>query len=216
MSEPQKQRFFCSLCGSEISENDILSGAAIRRFHEIYCLEHFNEKFPDECLSHPGTAVTTQCSHCGRWACDDCFVELAGKKVCHQCKPAILGELITGQPALVVEKRKRGFRPFRIGRDVIRRLAGRRKERVIKRYLEAEPSGPQPKPLDPDKAAFASGLLGLALPIFIPAAIICNVEYRSKVKHGKADRTVLGDLGLLILIASVVVWTVVIAGLILP
>ena len=120
--EPAPQ-FYCPVCRAGITQNDIDSGAAIRRYHEVYCLEHFREKFPDECEGHPGTPVTAQCGQCGRWVCDDCLIDLAGEKVCAKCKPARIGEIITGQPAAQVVRKR--WKPLTMGKNAIRQVGAK-------------------------------------------------------------------------------------------
>jgi len=106
MAEMDKEQFYCAFCKRPVTRRDLDKGAAVERFGEILCIEHFNELYPDECISHPGQKVTTQCDYCGRWACDNCFIEIDGKKVCSRCKPAVIGEFITGRQARpIVEAR---------------------------------------------------------------------------------------------------------------
>ena len=111
MLRKRKPDFFCYECRAGITEKDIESGQAVRRYDRVYCLEHFNELFPDECPGHPGTEATEKCSLCGRLVCENCIIELADKKFCAACKPAVIGEFITGQPA-TPPRIKRFFKPF--------------------------------------------------------------------------------------------------------
>lgn len=104
MPEEPKPQYFCPECQAGLTEDDILDGLAVRRFDEVYCYRHFKEKFPDECEEHPGKPVSGRCSRCGRPICDDCAVELVGRKFCRTCKLARVHELRTGQPEEQVEE----------------------------------------------------------------------------------------------------------------
>ena len=110
MAEMEKEQFYCAVCKRPVTRRDIDRGAAVVRFGEVLCLEHFDELYPDECISHPGEKVTTQCDYCGRWACDNCFIEIDGKKVCRQCKPAVVGEFITGKEARPIMEKPPPFK----------------------------------------------------------------------------------------------------------
>ena len=94
-----EKRYFCPACGIGLTEDDIKIGDAIRRFKEVYCIEHFQQKFPNECLNHPGTVATNECARCGARVCDNCIVNLADEKICASCKPDRLVEITTGNCA---------------------------------------------------------------------------------------------------------------------
>lgn len=132
MDEPMEPRYFCPVCQTGFSEEAIDEGAAIKRYNEVYCREHFREKFPDECIDHPGTLVSAQCSRCGRRVCENCYIELRGKKICGRCKPARMVEMVTGRPARRVEKRYWG--PARIARGLVDRFRARRREMVRREW----------------------------------------------------------------------------------
>ncbi len=97
MQEEPKPQFYCPECQVGLTEDDILDGLAVRRYDEVYCYKHFKEKFPNECEEHPGKLVSARCSRCGRPLCDDCAVELVGRKFCRTCKLARVHELRTGE-----------------------------------------------------------------------------------------------------------------------
>ncbi len=138
MTESETPEFFCPVCHNGFTEDDIVRGIAIRRYDEVYCREHFIEKFPSECLYHPGTLISIRCQYCGQQVCENCIIDLAGKKVCQRCKPAVIASLITGKPpAKPPRHMRRLWHPVRIGKGLLNLLARRRRKRLIDEYYEA-------------------------------------------------------------------------------
>lgn len=143
MAESELPQFFCPVCQDAFTEDDISRGIAVRRHDEVYCREHFIERFPSECLAHPGTLVSIRCQYCGQHVCENCIIDLAGKKVCQKCKPAVIGSLITGKPpAKPPRHMRRLWHPVRIGRGLLNLLARRRRKRLIRDFYEAEGQAP--------------------------------------------------------------------------
>jgi len=93
MAEAPKPEFFCPVCQTGFVERDIEEGRAVRRGNEVLCLAHFREKYPGECLAHPGVKADHTCVSCGWKVCKDCLVELEGKDYCKDCKPGKLEEM---------------------------------------------------------------------------------------------------------------------------
>ncbi len=86
-------QFYCKVCNTGFTEDDILDGIAIRRFDDVYCRKHFQINFPDECEQHPGTKAVTECGRCGTPLCANCVVELQDERLCSRCKRKVLREL---------------------------------------------------------------------------------------------------------------------------
>ncbi len=181
MRRKSKPDFFCSACKAPLTEKDISRATAIRRYDQVYCLEHFNELFPDECPGHPGTVATTRCSLCGRLVCENCIIELAGKLFCASCKPAVVGEFITGQPAKPPRIR-RFFKPFRLIKRVARRFKPPPEKvpltvREIRKHYTAH---------DMLTLAVACLVLPIAGSIF---TFITFLRYRSSIKKLRSGET---------------------------
>ena len=97
MGEPQEARFVCSVCHAAFTQRDIDEGVAVVRHDEVLCIKHFEEKYPGECVNHPGTKATEKCDQCGRMVCKDCIIELGGETACPKCKPVRMAEIVTGR-----------------------------------------------------------------------------------------------------------------------
>ncbi len=229
MQEKRKPDFFCPVCQAGISEDDIREGAAIRRYHEVYCREHFREKFPDECENHPGTLVTAQCDQCGRWVCDDCLIDLAGEKVCQRCKPARIGEIITGQPATQVVRKR--WKPLTMGKDAIRRVGAklfrqRYKSEPVDQdgLLEKRPAphekryelpGWQETQLDLPRQMLAAALYTMLIPFASVSVILTYLKYKPLFDRGilSGRRTALTAYYLAV--TSVILWPIIICLIII-
>lgn len=92
-SPPQ---YSCPACGAGLTDEDIMDGLAVKRGQEVYCHKYFRKQFPGECINHPGTRASEQCSVCGELFCKNCVIELQEKVVCRQCKGEVLAELRSG------------------------------------------------------------------------------------------------------------------------
>lgn len=46
------------------------------------------------CTLHPHLEALALCSHCGRPYCAGCLVELVGRRLCGECKGAMLSEVL--------------------------------------------------------------------------------------------------------------------------
>jgi len=160
---------------------------------------------PQWCAYHPGVEAVAKCDLCGKPVCENCFIDLAGKKACPDCKPAIIGEFITGETAQPV--RKRIWKPFRIGRNVIKRLREQRHDRFFKdlpvpEYESVKPEKPDPKELYKQwlretakestigEEIFWVGVLSLVLILAVPIVWLLYLKYRRDVKKAfiKPDR----------------------------
>jgi len=139
MAKNESPQYFCPVCHDGFTEDEIARGIAIRRHDEVYCREHFIDKFPSECIAHPGTLISIRCQYCGQQVCENCIIELAGKIVCQKCKPAVMASLITGKPpAMPLRHMRRFWHPVRIGKGLLNLLARRRRKRIIREFYEAE------------------------------------------------------------------------------
>lgn len=126
MDETSEPKYFCPVCQTGFSDEVLEERLAIRRYHEVYCREHFRKKFPDECEDHPGTLLSAQCSICGRRVCENCYIKLRGQRICSRCKPAMMVEMRIGRPARRVEKRYWG--PARITKGLADKFRARHRK----------------------------------------------------------------------------------------
>jgi hypothetical protein len=157
------------VCHDGFTKDDIARGIAIRRYDEVYCRGHFIEKFPSECLYHPGTLVSMRCQYCGQQVCENCIIDLAGKKVCQKCKPAVIASLITGKPpAKPPRHMRRLWHPVRIGKGLMNLLARRRRKRLIREFYEAEGQSPDSRARSTPEAARMQVLFLLGFLSYIP------------------------------------------------
>jgi hypothetical protein len=169
MAENESLQFFCPVCHDGFTEDDIARGIAIRRYDD--CRRHFVEKFPSECTAHPGTLVSARCQYCGQHVCENCIIELAGRKVCQKCKPAIIGSLITGKPPAKPPRHiRRLWHPVRIGKGLLNLLARRRRKRLIREFYEAEGQAPGRKASPSPEETRMQLLFLLGFLSFIPVA----------------------------------------------
>lgn len=49
---------------------------------------------PTPCTNHPLQEAVAPCSHCGRPYCPACLVELVGRRLCADCKEAMLSQVL--------------------------------------------------------------------------------------------------------------------------
>jgi hypothetical protein len=85
------------VCRARCTEEEIGEGLAVRRGAEVYCLDHFYQAFPYECVNHPGTPGTGVCTGCGHTVCDDCTIAIAHHRICAACKQHWLERMEAGK-----------------------------------------------------------------------------------------------------------------------
>lgn len=117
MPENKPARFLCPVCQAAFTEKDLEEGRALKRGSEVYCLNHFRLRFPDECEKHPGSQATLKCDQCGRKGCPDCIVDIGGELTCASCKSLRVAEIITGRQIEPIERK----RPIRHTADELAR-----------------------------------------------------------------------------------------------
>jgi len=113
----RKVAFTCQGCATGVSRKDLRRGLAFKRDGKIYCKKCFTEKFPQECLNHPGKIADSICAMCHSPLCSDCVVRIGDKVVCALCKPLALSRIARGEEigpldlSLPEEARARDERP---------------------------------------------------------------------------------------------------------
>jgi len=173
MEEPQEAQFVCSVCHAAFTQRDIERKLAVIRHGEVLCIDHFEEKYPDECLNHPGAQATEKCDQCGRMVCKDCIIELAGETACPKCKTLRMAEIFTGRQIEPKEEEEHRHIPTEESREYIKRL--REENKLI---LQTSPPT-EHNPADPAMTMWLLVFLSILLPGF---GVIAIIVYTSKWK----------------------------------
>jgi hypothetical protein len=205
MDEPQEAQFVCSVCHTAFTQRDIDHGLAAIRHGEVLCIEHFEEKYPDECVNHPGSKATEKCDQCGRMVCKDCIIELAGETACPKCKPVRMAEIFTGRQIEPPGARKHRHIPIERTKEYIKHLVHEKKKEEYRQMLSPAPGGGE---VDAIRIMFYGAILSIFIP-FVGIPVI--VTYRNKLKvlfdKGYIEGAVKARIAYFIAIATTVFWS---------